>query len=391
MALTAWRIDAWAVRDGAAFASRREAESRTAENTVFIAIPDLEPVPVGRLSTALSATRRNFQTGLRDLEGGEIAFQSLEQIQELVRRGFLAAGLGPAGGAAPSPGGRPPSPDDGRGEGLGGEDGGEERGETGPRPGGAGHYQQAIDSSETRSWQWCSPQHGAPQALERIAEAAVAKPMDASEASPTIAPLFSLLAAYAESITLDWEQRIERQPDPHDFKRLMDWYQALCEVGVWADLAGLYGFVNEHRCPVGLRLFDRWQFPWSGPWFSDADRLPRQHLLSHAPCPRLLHWAPGLSRFSDKVVLPACVGNYFDENCFLPELAPCVLGALLLTSGGFPQSLLSGDQFRRARLAVALRWVAHEVPPMASLPDVADDLLNAYAWRQLEGLHQEVY
>src|SRR5436309_15963831 len=66
VAIDAWRIDSWSVRDGAAFASRREAESMDADSTVFIAVPDLEAVPVGRMSTALSATRRHFQEGLRN-------------------------------------------------------------------------------------------------------------------------------------------------------------------------------------------------------------------------------------------------------------------------------------------------------------------------------------
>jgi hypothetical protein len=110
MAISKWHIDAWAVRDGAAFASRREFNSREAENTVFIAVPDLEPVPVGRLATALSATRRSFQAGLWNENGVEIAFESLEQIAELVRRAFLASGLGFGGSAAPLPGGERPAP-----------------------------------------------------------------------------------------------------------------------------------------------------------------------------------------------------------------------------------------------------------------------------------------
>jgi hypothetical protein len=79
-----------------------------------------------------------------------------------------------------------------------------------------------------------------------------------------------------------------------------------------------------------------------------------------------------------------CVGDYFEYNCFLPELAPSVLGAILLTSGGFPSSLVTRTQFRHARLAAALRWVAQEIPRV-TLPSEAEGLINNYAWQRLEG------
>ena len=79
--MTAWFVDAWAVLDGRLFASQRERDSIQAHSTVFFAVPDLDPVPVGRISTALRATRSGFQEGLRDGDGEEIAFESLPQLR----------------------------------------------------------------------------------------------------------------------------------------------------------------------------------------------------------------------------------------------------------------------------------------------------------------------
>jgi len=108
--VTMWRFDAWAVRDGLAFVSDRNGEALEARGTVFMSVPDLEPVPVGRISTALRATRANFQDGFRNNLDEEFAFETLEQVQEVIRRGYLASGLGPAaaaveGGEEPPAGG----------------------------------------------------------------------------------------------------------------------------------------------------------------------------------------------------------------------------------------------------------------------------------------------
>ena len=90
-----WFIDAWAVHDGKLFASRRRPNSMSADVTVFMTVPDLEPIPIGRLSTAMRATRSGFQEGFRDAEGEEVPFQTLAQVQEFARRAFLGSGLGP--------------------------------------------------------------------------------------------------------------------------------------------------------------------------------------------------------------------------------------------------------------------------------------------------------
>jgi len=100
-----WFIDAWAVLDGYAFASRRPPKSIDAEVIFFVAPPYFEPEPVASLATALAATRGHFQEGFRDAEGAEIGFATLDQVIEAIRRGYRAGGLDLGGGglAVPSP------------------------------------------------------------------------------------------------------------------------------------------------------------------------------------------------------------------------------------------------------------------------------------------------
>lgn len=135
----AWYIDSWAVRDGLAFASERDAETIEASATVHIAPPDFRPVPIARISTAMAAARGHFQERLYDFEG-EIAFSSLEKLIEMVRRGYLGGGgpglLPPEG---PGPEGEGDRPSD-EGMGPSSEDGDEPDGDGGE------YWQEARDA-----------------------------------------------------------------------------------------------------------------------------------------------------------------------------------------------------------------------------------------------------
>ncbi|MBP8116445.1 MAG: hypothetical protein KAY09_01820 [Nitrospira sp.] len=87
-----WFIDAWAVLDGYAFASFRRPDSLDADVALFVAPPYFEPEPVASLATALGATRGHFQEGFRT-ETGEVAFGTLEEVIETIRRAYRAGGL----------------------------------------------------------------------------------------------------------------------------------------------------------------------------------------------------------------------------------------------------------------------------------------------------------
>ncbi len=367
MEMTNWYIDAWSIRDGAAFASRRQPKSRDAENTVFIAVPDLEPVPVGRLSTALSATRRCFQAGLWNEDENEAAFESIEQVAELVRRGFLAGGLGPGGAASPTPGFRPRL--------TGGDDeGGPPQGDGG----GAQHFEEAISTSVLQEWHWKEAGDDIHHALENLAQASSLGGDERPALSFAIRSLLSLCYKYAEAITMDWESRVIQNGDAVDTKMLLSWYQALVQLGVWSNEKELSNFVTKYSCPAGMHLTLMWFGYTRFAWPNLADCAPHE-LLNYAPCPRRESWIEGLTRLSDKVMLPMCVADYFETNHDLPEWAPCVLGAMLLNSASFPSAFLSGEQFRNARLASAFRWVAGEIPHV-SLPPEIEQLITNYAW-----------
>lgn len=102
-----WFIDAWAVRDGLAFASERQGDDVL--QRVHLAAPEFVATPIASGSTALAAARGHFQSGYFDESGNEVEFKSLEQVREAVRRGFLAGGRGlpsPPIGSAPQ--GPPP-------------------------------------------------------------------------------------------------------------------------------------------------------------------------------------------------------------------------------------------------------------------------------------------
>ncbi len=106
-----WYVDAWSVLDGVAFASVRPPGAAEAEVSVLMAPPDWSPVALARLSTGLAAGRRgHFQERLYGRNEEEIAFPSLGVLRELVRRAYLAGGLGldNPGGAEPVPLPEPP-------------------------------------------------------------------------------------------------------------------------------------------------------------------------------------------------------------------------------------------------------------------------------------------
>ncbi|MFN7983033.1 MAG: hypothetical protein U0Q11_14340 [Vicinamibacterales bacterium] len=127
-----WFIDAWSVMDGYAFASRRTSDSLQADAVFFVGPPYFEPEPVASLATALAATRAHFQEGFR-IEGQEVAFASLGDVVEAVRRAYRAGGVDLGG--APAPQAVRPRP---------------------ARPGGEEVHPEALVSDELRdTWRVC--------------------------------------------------------------------------------------------------------------------------------------------------------------------------------------------------------------------------------------------
>jgi hypothetical protein len=96
----AWYIDAWSILDGIAFASLRVARDwgldtlSPSTTTIIIGPPDWRAVSISRVTTALRAAHGPFQESVFDDNDHEIAFATLEDIRDVVRRAYLAGGLG---------------------------------------------------------------------------------------------------------------------------------------------------------------------------------------------------------------------------------------------------------------------------------------------------------
>ncbi len=91
----AWRIDSLDPTAGSAFASWRDEtlfEGDTLEEApvFYIGAPSFQAQPVANRGVALAAERHGFQLGLLD-DKGEVAFQTLDDVAEFVRRLYLVS------------------------------------------------------------------------------------------------------------------------------------------------------------------------------------------------------------------------------------------------------------------------------------------------------------
>jgi len=349
----AWFIDAWAVHDGRVFASRRLPESISADATVFMSVPDLEPVPVGRISTALRATRSGFQEGLRtnDSELAEIPFENLAQVRDLVRRAFLAAGLGPGSPAGVA--GPVPRPDRGSG------------------PGSAFLEQE-------------SSARDAPWSCIYLLDAGPPPHLDQA------------LYAVAKATILEWDLYLETQ-EPDEIRGLVGWLGALTRAGMLQpaenDVAGspfptsLLDVAAQYEADnllATLQLIaDRWL---PGSPFEAAERISgywsRGH-LAIVPLPAAPGWPDRVRRLADMSLLPVIDLRFWtsDDPVTSLDVAPLVLSHAIrqpARSGrlrGEPSAAEAA--FDRARASMAW-FLANELPPAAEavLADFIDSCLD---------------
>jgi hypothetical protein len=351
----AWFIDAWAVHDGRVFASRRLPESISADATVFMSVPDLEPVPVGRISTALRATRSGFQEGLRtnDSDLAEIPFENLRQVRDLVRRAFLAAGLGPGSPAGVA--GPVTRPDRGSGPG------------------------RAFLAEEPFG-------RFAPQAPVDLLE--VCPPPDLEQA----------IYAVAKATVLEWDLYLEGQ-EPDEIRGLVGWLGALTRAGMLQpaedDVAGspfptslldLAARYNADNLLATLQLIaDRWL---PGSPFEAAERISgywsRGH-LAIVPLPTARRWPGRVRRLADMSLLPVIDRRFWtsDGTVTCLDVAPLVLSHAIrqpARSGRLRGEPSPADAaFDRARGSMAwFRDTGLRLPPAAEwvLADFIDSCLD---------------
>jgi hypothetical protein len=353
-----WHIDAWAVRDGMAFTSQRRAgDLQGAQRTIFIAVPNLEAIPIGRVSTGLWATRANFQDGFLDRNGEDIGFESLDAVRELVRRAYLAGGIGPgpAGGLLPLR----PRP-------RGGPDAGERYWEEGITqmgsaqewfPGSAG-----IGAKPER-------EHLFGQLLEPLA----------------VEGLNAYLRLFAEATLALWVEQLQHEgAAEEDLDALGRWQSVLLATGLWHSPQDLLHALEKTRALEFWHKTDAWL---TGPalprtWSLALDTPTHEASVLHVPCPLREHWHRGIGRLSDKIFLATSTLDYFDMNPDLPEFIPSLLAALAIVTQSQGPLRRFGVDARRERLKAALDWLSDQMPQM-QLPSAAEEALHRFAWDEL--------
>lgn len=347
---SAWRVDAWAVEDGKAFVSRREPDSIDAQSTVFLSVPDLEPVPVGRISTALRATRSGFQAGLRDEDGAEIPFDSLDEVRSLVRRAYLGSGLGPeAPAAVAGPVTRTPGPDDAAGA--------------------------VLDEGGPDGEPW--------QTLELGSE----PPGDLLAAVDRL--VVATLVAWDRYVE-DWEWK---RPDPEELRCLAGWLAALDSAGLLAetDHRGhhLVEEARERAESLGadrfVRALHRLEESW-GPWGpfrsggTVAGYWSRTH-LALVPLPLARGWDRRMCRLVEMQIAATVDRTFWSSPRAVTtmDIAPLVL--VRAVRRGLRRGYMPGEEPPAVAVFRDLPVVVETTP----IPEAAERALAAFLDRRLDG------
>jgi len=362
----AWFIDAWSAADGLAFASQREQGAPRADLTVYLAAPEFHPLPVASLSTAWWATRTNFQEGFLDEDGVEVAFATLDDVIEAVRRAFLAGGHGlPPPSGVPVPRGTPPP-------------GGEPR--TGPGPGepqGPGPTPEPL-ARRHMEWNWRTVHQGMSE-------------LDAPEGRDRLASELNLLLLGAEELLADFSRRTLRallsrlkqatRPVASEVDTLRRWLALLS--GAWLDrrLSSPYEwmehlFADEFQ-ELGSDLTGPQEPPlWYWPhtvWRAEAGSSILRGTLFEVPFPPEWPAPKGaqveLGSLGDVLCLAMADHLLLRELSSVEEFVPLLLIARVVVGEAYSWSRYSSPLYGRLAeqaghevIARAARWLADFLP-----------------------------
>jgi hypothetical protein len=337
-----WYVDTWSVLDGRLFASVRPPESIEASSTVFLAVPDLEPVPVGRISTALHACRAGFQEGLRGEDGAEIPFRSLDEVRALVRRGYLGGGLGP--GAPGVPAEPIPAPDAGAGGAY------------------LGERLQQLEA--TRLW------------VDREVDLRVAlREVDCEHLGRLVEPL-------AAASIAAWSAGLLEAGLSHEQRGLVAWISTLVGAGAFGDLAHhaearVFDVLHHVHVLHHVRAEDAF-WDMRSTWLQmRAPSHAAQIML--APTPRAPLWDQRLTRVQEHLLLAAARPTSLREFPTYGNLAATLLAVMVVGANG--EHLVSGSP--TAVEAARDRLIA-EVDE-TKLPDAAERALSVFVEDRLNG------
>ncbi|MEP6722004.1 MAG: hypothetical protein ABJA77_11195 [Variovorax sp.] len=353
-----WHVDAWAVRDGLAFTSFRAPDDiQNAERTLFIAVPSLEAVSVSRVSTGLWATRANFQDGLVTEQGEEVGFESIDQVRELIRRGYLAGGIGPG------PAGGEPAPIPPRG------DGPRDRDFLEAQP-------ESREGSKDNNWLALSESLAEP---ERRADSF--KQLLHEDWKDGLAVS---LRMFGEATVALWALEIENSaPDEVAAGEFVEWIQRLWAIGLWSSPGSFLENIQGVRAWGLLQalppmFFDHDPFWW---WRHQPPGPMAEQIIFRAPCPLRPGWDARIRRISDKLLLAVSTADYFRNNPHLPEFIPALLAALVVVQARVPLHY-PYPSFSTQKLKAALDWLSQQMP-QRELPLAAETALSNFAWGEL--------
>jgi len=359
-----WYFDSWAVLDGQAFVSDRSADSIDAKATVFMSVPDLEPVPIGRISTALRAQRACFQDGFRDPDTSEeFAFDNLDQVREVIRRAYLGGGLAPV----PTPiEGPPVSP-------FRTEYG--EVPEPAPSRSGGEYYDEAVQQIFDDIW----PQNAFDlrkdfEGLRDLSDRTLRHEQLLKIHSSTDR-LEGLLRAFAEATLLEVV---------HENIRVLHLPEHRELIAQWAIILESMGLSFGEETWVSLGVGDVMGEILSS--YRRSQGLPfDKRILFRIPCPLRQKWFPLIQSLGHKMLLPLATSDYFENNNELPELIPALFCAMVVVLApdvivARPGRLQRGDMFRL--VGRACEWLERELPRV-ELPTGVEAELTNFAWKQI--------
>jgi hypothetical protein len=318
---------------------------------------------VGRISTALRAQRSGFQDGFHDVEGDEIAFDTIEQVRDIVRRAYLGGGLGPT----PVP--TEPRPSDP----LIAEAAAPETEPWGPT--GGAHYEMALESLDPGALPEDYSDLHEPTKRRRLLEH-----LQKTSASERLYPY---LRAFGEAtmIELFFASRTTLHL-PAQRQLLAGWRAMLVRLGLWENPSDFMDFLTRLNPP-------RWWWRRlmfgsvnvSVPQFSTAP----SRLLFDIPCPLRRGWDRHIQSLAHKLLLPLVDRQYFQTNRDLPEFIPLLFASMVnVASGG---TLVADTRaFRRSDrhrlVGHAFSWIAEQMPHVEQ-SHVVEQLLTEFAWKQL--------
>ena len=340
-----WFFDSWAVLDGLAFASLRTADSSQADATVFLSVPDLEPVPVGRISTALRAQRSGFQDGFRNQDGAEFEFENLDQIREVIRRGYLAGGLSQFPAPVEGP---PPNPFRSETEAL----------EPPPvmRDGGE-YYEEEVRRLSS---------HALPQLnLSGLSDDKLRKPL-LEQAFQQWRLLWPYLQAFAEATVFEYvkaKHGVLQQPNSR--ATLLKWLQILHALDLWSPRAA-------HQFEIAGWSHQQLFSPYLERWNSTS---LEKAILFRIPCPLREGWNHCIQTLAHKLLLPLVDRSYYLENNQVPDFVPGLLGAMIAVLT--PELAVSPsyrEADRRRLVGRACEWLNGELPQAKLALDVETEL-----------------